>query len=386
MMKTATLAAALVLLGVWHAPAFAQTSQEERIRKLEQRIRTLENRVADQDKAAVKGAREAEKKQADKWFNKIEVGGTIELEFVHEDGFEGDATNDFDAATVELGISAQIHDWVGGEVVLAWNGDDEKVEVDTATVTIAPPDSMFSMTGGIQTMPFGTYETNLISDPLTLDIGEVGATGLQFAMAGKLFSASAFVFKGENERGGKDRISNFGFALGMAHEGDNFELGANAGYINDIAEAGAFQDSEDFDPSAGRAVGGAHASVLAKWGPVSLIGEYVTALKRFEGAELQFGGSEREPVGARPSAWSVEAAVEFEVMKRTVTGAMSYQSTGEALALGLPESRYLFGVSVGITDNVGVGVELALDRDYGEDDGGTGKSATALTVQLAAEF
>ena len=394
-MRIGALAAAFVLLCAWQGSAMAQTSQEERIRKLEQRIRYLENRVGDQDKAIVNKAREAKEEQADKWFSKVEVGGAVELELAHSTDYEGKSSSGLDAATVELGATAQIHDWVSGEVLLAWNGDDEVVEVDTATVTVQQPDAPFSVTGGIMTMAFGTYETNLISDPMTLDIGEVGATGLQIDVEAGGVTASGFVFKGANERGGHDRIANYGFSVGFAFEGDSFELGANAGYINDIAEAGAFQDSEEFDPAEGDAVAGAHASVAAKWGSLSLTGEYVTALKSFKGTELAFrsteeddgqGGTEEVPLGAKPSAWSIEAAIGFEVMDSEVTAASSYQATQQAVALGLPESRYLLGVSVGIVEGVGVGAEIAFDKDYSVANGGTGEDATAFTLLFAAEF
>ena len=215
----------------------------------------------------------------------------------------------------------------------------------------------------------------------TRDVGEVGATALQFIAEAEGVSAAAFVFKGANERGGHDRIANLGFALGFAHESDAFELSANAGYINDIAEAGAFQDSEDFDASMGSAVAGAHASIMAKLGPVSLIGEYVSALKAFKTGELDFRGS-----GAKPSAWSLEAALGLEVMNSEITAAASYQQTKQAVKLGLPENRYLIGVSVGIVEGISVATELSFDKDYSETDEGSGKNATKLTVVFAAEF
>ena len=400
-MKIRALIAALLLLGAWQGPAVAQTSQEERIRKMEQRIRYLENRVADQDKAIVDKQREAKKAQADKWFEKVEIGGVVELEFVHTSDYEGKSDNSFEAETVEIGIAAQIHEWVGGEIVLAWDGEAETVGVDVAALTVAQPDGMFSMTGGILYVPFGTFETNLLSDPLTLDIGEARETALQFGMEAEGVSASAFVFKGGNKRGGHDRIANYGFAAGFAYEGKEFELGANASYISDIAEADGFDlDADALE--AGKAVPGAHASVLAKWGPVSLIGEYVTALKSLQGAELGFRSKQRldengnpvldngepiyDPLGAKPSAWTVEAALTFEVMKSEITGAASYQRTREAVGLELPESRILVGVSVGIVEGVSAGAEIAFDKDYSEADGGTGENATGVTVRLAAEF
>lgn len=414
-MRIGALAAAFVLLCAWQGSAMAQTSQDERIRKLEQRIRYLENRVADQDKAIVNKDREAKEEQADKWFSKVEIGGAVELELSAGKDYDGKSSSGFDAGTVELGVAAQVHDWVSGEIVLAWNGDDEKVEVDTATVTVAQPDGMFSFIGGIQTVPFGTYETNLISDPLTLDIGEVGATAGQFVMEAGGINASAFVFKGGNNRGGHDRIANYGFALGYAYEG-GFNLGLNASYINDIAEADGFElDGDALE--AGRAIGGAHFSAMAGFGPVSVIAEYVTALKAFPGKELAsraaigtdnvWGPNSNNEnadddvlTGAKPSAWSVEAALTFEVMKSEITAAASYQKTKQAFGLGLPESRYLVGVSVGIVEGVSVAGEVAFDKDYGEgvciraaNDGGaykescgTGNNATTFTLLFAAEF
>ena len=71
---------------------------------------------------------------------------------------------------------------------------------------------------------------------------------------------------------------------------------------------------------------------------------------------------------------------------RDATAALGYQGTAEALALELPEKRLLAGLSIGLVDQVGLGVEWAHDEDYGTAEGGTGKSADTATVQLSAEF
>lgn len=412
-MRIGALAAAFVLLCAWQGSAMAQTSQEERIRKLEQRIRYLENRVANQDKAIVDKEREAEEKQADKWFSKVEISGAIELEFAAAKDYEGVSSTSFDLATADVGVAAQIHDWVSGEVVLSFDAEAETVGVDTATVTVQQPDGMLSVTGGILYVPFGTFETNLISDPLTLDIGEAREHALQLDMETGGITASGFVFKGGNNRGGDDGIANYGVALGYAHEGD-FNLGLNVSYINDIAEADGFElDADALE--AGRAVGGAHISAMAGFGSISVIAEYVTALEAFRGDELAFNSKRalddhgqpavdvnNDPIftmpGAKPSAWTVEAAITFEVMKSEITAAASYQQTKQALGLGLPESRYLVGISVGLAEGVSLAGEIAFDKDYGESvcvvgDGtsddhvcGTGGNATAFTLQFAAEF
>lgn len=405
-MRIRALAAALLLLGAWQGPALAQASQEERIRKMEQRIRYLENRVANQDKAIVDKERDAKAERADKWFSKVEVSGALELELAASRDFEDASSTSFDLATADIGVAAQIHDWVSGEVVLTWDGEGEVVSIDTATLTIQQPDSVISVTGGITYVPFGTFETNLISDPLTLDIGEARETALQFDAEAENVTASAFFFKGGNNRGGRDSIANYGFAVGFAYE-RGFNLGLNASYINDIAEADGFElDGDALE--AGSAINGAHVSAMFGFGPISVIAEYVTALKAFPGTELAsgvragddatFGTEDDVLLGAKPSAWTVEAAITFEVMKSEITAAASYQTTKQAFGLGLPESKYLVGVSVGIVEGVSVAGEVAFEKDYGTnvciartqdgegDECGTGEDATVFTLQLAAEF
>ncbi|MBF0590342.1 MAG: hypothetical protein HQL53_14570, partial [Magnetococcales bacterium] len=98
-----------------------------------------------------------------------------------------------------------------------------------------------------------------------------------------------------------------------------------------------------------------------------------------------------------PSMWSVEAAYGFDLKGKGTTVAASYQQTDEALALGLPESRYQAGITVGIMDNLDVSLEWRHDQDYdvGDTGGGataatagpgTGEGLNVATLQLAASF
>ena len=43
--------------------------------------------------------------------------------------------------------------------------DDTDLEVDVATITIADPDGPWFVTGGQQYLPFGAFETNMVSGP-----------------------------------------------------------------------------------------------------------------------------------------------------------------------------------------------------------------------------
>ena len=116
-------------------------------------------------------------------------------------------------------------------------------------------------------------------------------------------------------------------------------------------------------------------------GEVTVIGEYLAALDRFEADDIAFADR-----GAQPSSWMIEAAYALSVAGKDATIAASFQQTDEAVDLELPRSRTLIGLSVGLMEQLSLAVEWAYDDDYGVGDGGSGGSANTLTVQLAAEF
>lgn len=370
------LAAAAALF--WNAPALAQQSVEERLLNMEKRIRQLEERVSAQDKAIVEKDKQiARLTGGDKWFEAVEIGGVIDLRGIVTSPPEGDNETDLVVDSVELGIGAQVSDWVNGEVVLLWE-QGEGLDVDTATVTIGPPEGAWSITGGQLYVPFGVFETNLISDPLTLDIGETRQTAFQLDGSAGALSGSVFVFKGDNMEDGDNLIQGFGFAAGYSVETDSFELGLNLSYTNDLGDSDGLEveGAEGYDR-----VAGISASAMLTIGSVSVLGEYLGAMDTFGADYVAFGD-----YGAKPSAWTVEAAYGFDLAGKEATLAASYQTTDEALALELPKKRYLVGLSAEVMDGLSLGFEWARDTDYGADEGGSGENTDNFTVQLAAEF
>ncbi len=76
----------------------------------------------------------------------------------------------------------------------------------------------------------------------------------------------------------------------------------------------------------------------------------------------------------------------FEIAGHETVVALAYQGSDEALALELPEERYLGTIGVGLIDGLSLALEYAHDEDYDEKDGGTGDNADTVTLQLALEF
>ena len=382
-----SLVTALALI-VWNAPARAQTSIEERLESMERRIQYLERRIADQDRVIVEKEREISRLtgQEDAWFNNLEITGAVEIEASRHDPFEGDSTSDVAVATAAIGIGAQVNDRVSAEIGLLYEEDDTDIEVDTASMTAGPPEGAWSVTAGQVYLPFGIFESNMISDPLTLEIGETRETAVQFDVSANGFSGSAFLFNGANNEGGKEEIDGFGVAAGYAMEGDERGFALNLGYVNDVGDSdgleGVIGENLGEEGVYASRVPGWTGSVILRFGAVSLIGEYLSAMDEFQPGEISFG----EGRGAQPSAWSVEAGYGFSLGARDATLALAAQGTDQALDLELPESRYLASLSVDLADGVGGALEWARDEDYDTTVGGTGSEADTVTAQVAVEF
>ena len=89
---------------------------------------------------------------------------------------------------------------------------------------------------------------------------------------------------------------------------------------------------------------------------------------------------------ARPRSWNLEAGYDFEITGKETTLSIAWQGTAEALALTLPEIRYLAVTSIGIFEHTTLSLEWAHDKDYSGSDGGTGDDTDSFTAQLAVEF
>lgn len=375
-MRSQPLSAAIALMlaaGAAHA-----TGEPKRLERLEG---ALDGKQAGADSAPT-------------WYRNIEIAGLIEVEASYLSPYEGDSESDIVLATAELGIRSQVNDWVEAGISFLYEQNETDLEVDTAYLTLGNADaSPLFLTAGQVYVPFGVYETNLVSDPLTLNIGEARETALQLGFEQSGFSGSLYVFNGDNKVKGKDRVEGWGANLGFGQESDDLSWSVGAGYINDLGDSDTLHESINDNRVAGAEIdpdlsidptdrtGGWTLNAAASFGPFSLIGEYLSATDRFDPASLDF-----KDRGARPSAWNIEAGYSFSLLGRESVAAVAYQGTREALALELPKERWLLGWSIEIFDRTSLGLEWARDRDYSARDGGTGKSADTFTAQLAVEF
>ncbi len=356
----------------------------QRIGELEGKMAETNAKTAEQLKALDKHDEKADPKKIS---DIVTLSGLIEVEMAAGDDFAGDNFNSFDLATVELGLDAKATDWTAGHILLKYEDgdDDDHFFIDEATVVLGNSDKFpLLLTVGKFYMPFGNFETNMIQDPLTLDIGEINDAGASIGLEANSFTASLHGYKGMNETGAGDTIKGFGATAGYGYEEDDISFHVGISWINNIADSdGAIADAFD---SAGLDdiddfVNGLGAHIGAGFGPVSFIGEYVTSLDSFSVSEIAYAG-----YGAKPSAWNSELAYTIELLEREMVFAVGYQQTDEAVALGLPKSRYSGAAGMEILPATTLSLEYAYDDDYDLEDGGNGENANVFTAQLAHKF
>lgn len=301
-MKLSPLASAIALTLLSQTPVLAQ-SLEERVSRLEAENRAQAATIARQQ-AMLEGspervrtlveAQDASGSGLPGWISGLEISGLIEIEASHTSPEEGDNESALDLATLELGIASQVNDWVGAEVLLSYDSDSTDFEVDIAAVTLANVErNPLFFTAGQFYVPFGAYETNLASDPLTLDLGETRETAAQFGFVQGDFNGSLYVFNGDRDIDGDDTISTWGAHLGFAQEFEDRTWSFGAGYISDLGDSDGLQDTladnlGGTDPS--ERTGGWTAHASAQFGAFNIIGEYLSAADHFDAASLSFDG------------------------------------------------------------------------------------------------
>ena len=298
------------------------------------------------------------------------LSGLIEVEgsLVHVEGSDED--DDLRMSTVQIGLVAELSPWLGGHVVGLWEEDDtEPMVVDEAVVTLISPCQLFGQTPalhlGRQYLPFGKFNSGMISDPLTLELGETHTTAALLTLEGASWSASVGAFEGavEDGDGGIDSC------VAVVEVTPRAGLTLGASWLSDLAEsdAGLVQDEGLYRNE----VPGWSAFATLQHGTVGLTAEYLAAAKSFQSGQVEVG---EDLTGRRPEAWNVELSWQpFDHLQLAARyeAAHAYQSN---------VIRYGVTASYGLCDYALLAVEyLHADAD------GTDPEHS-FTAQLALEF
>lgn len=312
---------------------------------------------------------------------KVQFSGAIEAEAGYSSGYDDVKESDVDLTTLELGIDVALTDYFSGFALMKWEEDGaEGVFLDEGGVTLGSVDEYgVAVTVGKLYVPFGVYETGMISDPLTLELGETreGAAVVDFGVEG--FYGAVYAFNSAiNDDDEDDMVDAFGANAGYAFEADSVSVDVSVSWISNLTSSGGFSgalgdtDVELLDDY----TAGAAVSAVISFADFTLIGEYLTAL------DSDYLAAE----DSEPATWNLEFGYGFEISGHGASVTATYQGSDEAVILGLPETRIGAAFGFDITDGLGIAFEYIHDEDYDASDGGSGESADTVTCQLALEF
>ncbi len=303
---------------------------------------------------------------ANSWADSVQVSGVVEVEAGAWDG-DHESGSDLSLATVELGVDAKVNAYTEAHLLLLYEEgeNDDEIALDEGIITIAHPAmGPAYLSAGRMYVPFGSFATQMVSDPLTLEIGETGETAVLFGYEGDQgLYGSLYLFNGDTRDGGDDTIEHWGGNIGYTWGDDLRGLEMGASYISSIGDSDGLDLREVADYEGGL---GVHATAHA--GRFTVVAEYVAAMGDLAGP------------GTEVAAWNLEAGYHFDIAERPSTVALGYQQTEDGEAFGLPETRVLAALSVDVLDNTAIGLEWARDEFYDDTENDT------TTVQLAAEF
>ena len=339
---------------------------------------------------------------ANDFLERVEISGLIEVEGYASSRGSGDHrdSSDITLATVELGIDAQINEWVSGHLLFLYEEDDtEDVTVDEGTITFGNTERFpLYLTVGKMYVPFGNFESNMIQDPLTLELGETRESAAQIGFESAGFYGSVYVFNGDvGETNDNNKVDNYGANIGFAFEQDQLSFDIGCDYINNITDSDVLTDNLDEVAAAGRDeiddyVSGLAAHLIMNMGPFQFIGEYVGAIDDYNANEMNTRGKK-----ANPESWNFEAAFTQEILGKETTFALAYQGTNDCVFvdytpgsfddyLALPEDRYMGVIGINILKNTMLKLEYMHDEDYSESDGGTNAQNDTVSAQVAIVF
>ncbi len=413
---------------------FSETNQEilQQIKILQKKLMELEKKVEAQQKSIEETKKVQEEiKQASEMLKTIKehvsISGVIEVEANNTNKKRKSARDtedsDITLATAEVDVNAKLNDYASGKIVLLWEEDEtEPVDVDEGYIMLGNTDKFpLYLKAGRMYVPFGNFETNFISDPLTLELGEIQESAVLAGFYYKGIDFSVYAFNPDIDEAGDndDRIRSWGATLTLefgpyspgepgseAHQEYNNHIlrilpeGASLtmqfSYLNNIADTDDFKDymSDNGWNKVKDYVSGFHAFLMAEFKGFNFISEYVTALSKFKKSD--FGGIGRR---FQPKTWNFELGYTFPYWKnKELTVAVKYEGSDEAAFIDpelFMEKQYGISFSFNLMNNEkwGTTVDLNIEYLHGEADDSIVKllgenidKKDSVTTQLHVEF
>ncbi|MFN7098061.1 MAG: LbtU family siderophore porin, partial [Gammaproteobacteria bacterium] len=300
----------------------------------------------------------------------LELSGEVEGDAVARTTFQGNKhQTDLYVGDAELDMQALINRWLTAFMDFSYNNSPNSdgsriggdIIFDNGFFTFGNLNvTKFRLTMGQLYVPFGQFNSYLISDPINKTLFRTKGQPiiLGYGIPGENgFSGALYTFKGVSFSSGNADEPNPYINQYGADANYQFNLGAlqttlGASYIANVADSYGMQFPGFDDPEFGSApvgdgfststeteklahtVPGLDLRGMLALGAFSLIGEYDTTTQSFNPADLSYNGE-----GASPSAYHVEGVFSFSAFTKPSTFVIGYDRSYQAMGLAVPQSR-----------------------------------------------
>lgn len=323
------------------------------------------------------------------------LSGKVEGQGIYSSPYNGAySTSKIDLSSAELDVIPTIGPWASGYAALTYDNSavpntplvaNSRVFVKRAFLTFGNLNRFpIYMTLGQFDVPFSDYGSYMISSVLASNIFQTRARALLVGYQGASGQgpyARVFAFNGDTNTHRNDNINNVGASAGysFSHGIYSGELGMSG--IANVADSLAMQSTgapngsfQGFSVATRlnpeflqRQVPGAAIHANFGIGPFGGMARYVEATSAFDTQDMTFNGR-----GARPQALDVEAFYNFHVFSKPSVFSVAYDKSWEALALSVPEERYMATFMTSIWRDTIEQIEYRHDVNYGVGDTASG--------------
>lgn len=349
----------------------------------------------------------------------IALSGKSEPVGVLNDPFRGNTNGDLTLGSSELDIAAALNQNVEAYIAIAYDESPPEVgprinnsafNLNMGFVNIGNLDKTpLYFTAGQLYVPFGRYSSSMISSPLTMNVARTKTRPFILGYKSQEDSgpfAAVYAYRSDTNLG-KSGVGGVNLGYIFEYQEVTGEIGAS--YISSIDDAAGMQSTGS---TIGTTFGGfgsitngneavrktqamdVHGNI--GYDRYNFTAEWVGATQAFRPQDLSFNGR-----GARPQAAQAEVGMTFRAFNRPSSIGLGYQWSKDALALNLPQQRFVGVFNISIWKDTVESLEYRHDIDYGAGQYangaappglvnlptlGTGRSADTVSAQIGVYF
>ncbi|MCL9683077.1 FlxA-like family protein [Legionella maioricensis] len=349
----------------------------------------------------------------------IAISGKAEPVGVINAPFRSNTSADITLGSSELDVAAALNQNVEAYMSIAYDETPPAVgprinnsafNLNMGFVNIGNLDKTpIYFTAGQLYVPFGRYSSSMVSSPLTMNLARTKTRPFILGYKSQENTgpfAATYIYRSDTTLG-KSGVGGVNWGYNYDFRGLSGEIGAS--YISSIADAAGMQSTgADIGTTFGgfgsftngneavRKTQAADVHGNVSFDRFNLFAEWVGAVQRFRPQDLSFNG-----LGAKPQAVQTELGMTFRAFNRPSSIGIGYQWSKEALALNIPQHRFIGVFNISIWKDTVESLEYKHDVDYNiyqfangaapaglvnATSFGTGRSADTVSAQIGVYF